>query len=183
MHAFRPRDDRRHRQLRGDRELLAASSPVTGSPAKPPPTAVRIPAPKEPRCCSSMKTTQNRAAESVRGDGKGRPPAAKLTLSRNTAFAPAKLLEQPPRCAQNDSGRNAPGRTLPAVSARPRPLEMESDRRRLRQQVIRPTGLIDPPVEIRTGRMDSGGRSWHHAEWQGATGRQGGLPHAGDSTG
>ena len=38
------------------------------------------------------------------------------------------------------------------VSATPAPLELAAAKGRVAEQVIRPTGLLDPPVEVRPAR-------------------------------
>jgi excinuclease ABC subunit B len=63
---------------------------------------------------------------------------------------PAALLHRQPAAALRGMGRDAARRPSPS---RPRPAwEMEQAGGVFAEQVIRPTGLIDPPVEVRPAR-------------------------------
>src|SRR5258708_21551140 len=73
----------------------------------------------------------------------------KATLAEYGFRLPSCMDNRPLRFEEWDAMRP---QTM-AVSATPGPWEMEEARGVFVEQVIRPTGLIDPPVEIRPARM------------------------------
>ncbi len=138
-HQFRSRDDRRHRQLRRDRELLAASSPAACRASRRRPCSNICPTTP---CCSSTKATRpcRRSARCRKGDHR-----RKITLAEYGFRLPSCIDNRPLRFNEWDAMRP---QTF-AVSATPGKWEMEQTGGVFAEQVIRPTGLIDPPVEIK----------------------------------
>jgi excinuclease ABC subunit B len=133
-----------------DLEMIAATGSCAGSrtTAASSPAACRASrrrrcsntCPKT-RCCSSTRATR-RCRRSARW--RGRPPAQ--ADAGRIRLPPAELHRQPPlRFNEWDAMRP---QTF-AVSATPGSWEMEQTGGVFAEQVIRPTGLIDPPVEIR----------------------------------
>ena len=141
-HQFRPRDDRRDRQLRRHRELqpLPDRPPARRAAADP----VRISA-RKCACCSSTRATR-RCRRSARWRA---ATIAARSPSPNMASA-CRAASTTGRCASTNGTRC--GRRSVAVSATPGPWEMEQTGGVFSEQVIRPTGLIDPPVDDQAGR-------------------------------
>jgi excinuclease ABC subunit B len=137
-HQFRPRNDRRDRQLRGDRELFALPhrTPARRAAAD----AVRISA--RQRAAVRRRKPPDHAA--ARRDGARRPQAQ---ADAGRIWLPPAELHRQPAAALQRVGCDAPADGF--VSATPGPWELEQTGGVFTEQVIRPTGLIDPPVEIR----------------------------------
>ena len=140
-HQFRPRDDRRHRQLRGDRELqpLPHRPPARRAAAD----AVRIPA--RQRAAVRRRKPPDGAAD--RRDG-----ARAITAARsrwpNTASA-CRAASTTARCASTNGTRCARRRSR----SRPRPgsWEMEQTGRRVRRAGD-PPDRADRPAGARSAR-------------------------------
>ena len=137
-HQFRPRDDRRHRQLRGDRELLPLPHrPPAGRAAA---DAVRIPA--RQRAAVRRRKPPDRAAD--RRDVERRSPPQ--DHARRIRLPPAELHRQPSVALQR-MGRDAPAdrRGL----GHPGQLGDGADRRRVRRAGDPPDRADRPAGEIR----------------------------------
>ena len=138
-HQFRSGDDRGDRQLRGHRELQPLPDrPPAGRAAADP---VRISA-RKCACCSSTRATRrcrrSAAWRAATIAGRSRSPNMASACRRASTTA---------RCASTNGTRCA--RRSVYVSATPGSWEMEQTGGVFSEQVIRPTGLIDPPVEVR----------------------------------
>ena len=163
---LRPRDDRRDRIVRRHRELQRASSPAA------------CPASRRRRCSSICPRTlccsSTRATRPCRRSAAWRAAIiAARSRSPSTDFA-CRRASTTGRCASTNGTRCA--RRPSRVSATPGPWEIEQAGGVFAEQVIRPTGLVDPPVEIRP--VEASGRRPGVQECEGY-GRRRAIAHAG----
>ena len=117
---------------------------LTGrKPGEPPPTLFEYVPDNALVFCDESHVTVPQLGGMYRGDFR-----RKATLAEYGFRLPSCMDNRPLRFEEWDAMR--PQTT--AVSATPGPWEMEEARGVFVEQVIRPTGLIDPPVEIRPAR-------------------------------
>ena len=123
----------------GIENYSAASSPAASPASRPPPCSNISP---KMRCCSSTKAT----SPSARSTACRAATIGERSRSPNTvSVCPRAIDNRPLRFNEWDAMR--PQTTY--VSATPGGWEMEQTGGVFAEQVIRPTGLIDPPVEIK----------------------------------
>ncbi|MXP24460.1 excinuclease ABC subunit UvrB [Altererythrobacter indicus] len=134
-----------------DLEMIAATGSCAGIenysrfltgrlPGEPPPTLFEYLPENALLFCDESHQTVPQVGAMARGDHR-----RKLTLAEYGFRLPSCIDNRPLRFNEWDAMRP---QTV-AVSATPGPWEMEQTGGVFAEQVIRPTGLIDPPVEIR----------------------------------
>jgi excinuclease ABC subunit B len=118
---------------------------LTGrKPGEPPPTLFEYVPDNALVFCDESHVTIPQLGGMYRGDFR-----RKATLAEYGFRLPSCMDNRPLRFEEWDAMRP---QTL-AVSATPGAWEMEEAKGVFAEQVIRPTGLIDPPVEVRPGRL------------------------------
>jgi excinuclease ABC subunit B len=137
-HPVRHRDDDGHRLVRRHRELLAL--PHRPRPRRAAAHPVRIPARQRLVFIDESHVTVPQIGGMFRGDFN-----RKATLAEFGFRLPSAIDNRPLRFEEWEAMRP---QTV-HVSATPGAWEMERTGGVFAEQVIRPTGLIDPPVEIR----------------------------------
>jgi excinuclease ABC subunit B len=139
---IRPGNARGHRRLRRASRTIRATSPAA-SPGEPPPTLFEYIPDNALVFIDESHVRSRRSAACIRGDFR-----RKATLAEYGFRLPSCIDNRPLRFEEWDAMRP---QTI-AVSATPGNWEMEQAGGVFAEQVIRPTGLIDPPVEVRPAR-------------------------------
>ena len=179
----RPRDDARDRLLPRHRELLA------------PPHRAAARASRRRRCSTTCRTTpssiideSHQTVPQVRGMYARRPLAQG---SAGRLRLPPAVGARQPAARTSRSGRQRVGQVV-YVSATPGPYELQKAGGVVVEQIIRPTGLIDPPIDVRPvkGQVDDllaeirdragreRARAGHHADQAHGRGPDAVLPRA-----
>ena len=161
-HAVRPRNDARDRSMQGHRELQP--SPVWAHPGDPPPTLIEY----FPKDWLLIVDESHIAIPQVGGMFRG-DRARKEVLVEHGFRLPSALDNRP---LKFDEFMEHVGQAI-YVSATPGPWEMEKAQDEVVEQIIRPTGLLDPTVEVGPLRFRSTmrftrcafGRSGQNAHW------------------